>query len=349
MSSEPLYGGETRKAIENFPISGEPVPVAVIHWLARIKGAAAAANADLGQLQAGARAPIAKAAGEVAAGQPRRPLPDRRLPDRLGHLDEHERQRGHRQPRDPDAGRRTRLEAPGPSQRSRQPRPVHQRRVPDRDPHRRRSRRSATRCCPRCARCDAALSRRAKSSTTSSRLAARTSRTPTPIRLGQEFGGYAATDRTVDRARRGGDAAALARSRSAARRSAPASTRIPSSRPSRDRAAERAETALPHLARPSNHFEAQGSSTTRSSSLRRAAAIAVSMYKIANDIRWLGSGPRAGIGELDLPELQPGSSIMPGKVNPVIAESIMRSCAQVIGNDADDHVRRQLPATSSST
>jgi fumarate hydratase class II len=62
--------------------------------------------------------------------------------------------------------------------------------------------------------------------------------------------------------------------------------------------------------------------------------IAVSLYKIANDVRWLGSGPRAGLGEISLPEVQPGSSIMPGKVNPVIAESLLQAVAQVIGNDA---------------
>ena len=60
----------------------------------------------------------------------------------------------------------------------------------------------------------------------------------------------------------------------------------------------------------------------------------MSLYKIANDVRFLGSGPRAGIGELNLPEAQPGSSIMPGKVNPVICESVLMACAQVIGNDA---------------
>ena len=60
----------------------------------------------------------------------------------------------------------------------------------------------------------------------------------------------------------------------------------------------------------------------------------MTLFKIANDIRWLGSGPRAGLGELALPEVQPGSSIMPGKVNPVIAEALIQVCAQVIGNDA---------------
>src|ERR1700680_190938 len=62
--------------------------------------------------------------------------------------------------------------------------------------------------------------------------------------------------------------------------------------------------------------------------------VAVSLLKIANDLRWMGSGPRAGLGELDVPAVQPGSSIMPGKVNPVIAESLTRGCARVIGNDA---------------
>jgi fumarate hydratase class II len=83
-----------------------------------------------------------------------------------------------------------------------------------------------------------------------------------------------------------------------------------------------------------NHFQAQNTIDgvlQASASLR---TIAVSLQKVANDIRWLGSGPRAGIGELALPEVQPGSSIMPGKVNPVIAESLLQVCAQVIGNDA---------------
>ena len=82
-----------------------------------------------------------------------------------------------------------------------------------------------------------------------------------------------------------------------------------------------------------NHFQAQNTLDgvlQASASLR---TVAVSLQKIANDIRWLGSGPRAGIGELALPEVQPGSSIMPGKVNPVIAESVLQVCAQVIGND----------------
>ena len=81
-----------------------------------------------------------------------------------------------------------------------------------------------------------------------------------------------------------------------------------------------------------NHFQAQSTLDNIVETSGVLNTIAVSMMKIANDIRWLGSGPRAGIGELDLPAVQPGSSIMPGKVNPVIAESVCMVCAQVMGN-----------------
>ena len=82
-----------------------------------------------------------------------------------------------------------------------------------------------------------------------------------------------------------------------------------------------------------NHFEAQSTQDSVVEASGELRTIAVSLMKIANDIRWLGSGPRCGLGEINLPETQPGSSIMPGKVNPVIAESVTMVCAQVIGND----------------
>jgi fumarate hydratase class II len=88
------------------------------------------------------------------------------------------------------------------------------------------------------------------------------------------------------------------------------------------------------LSETSNHFQAQSTLDAAVSASGELKSIAVGMLKIANDVRWLGSGPRAGIGEIALPEVQPGSSIMPGKVNPVIAESVAMVSAQVIGNDA---------------
>ena len=117
-----LYGGETKKAVDNFPISGETVPASVIHWLGRIKGAAARANAELGKLDPELADAIAARRRRGGRRRPRRAVPDRRLPDRLGDLVEHERQRGHGR-----AGRRWRAR-----QRPRQHGPVLQRRVPQR-------------------------------------------------------------------------------------------------------------------------------------------------------------------------------------------------------------------------
>ena len=92
------------------------------------------------------------------------------------------------------------------------------------------------------------------------------------------------------------------------------------------------ETGFP-LTEARNHFEAQGAQDALVEASGAMKTVAVSVTKIANDIRWLGSGPRCGLGEIRLPETQPGSSIMPGKVNPVICESVLQVAAQVIGND----------------
>src|ERR1700685_3048329 len=94
-----------------------------------------------------------------------------------------------------------------------------------------------------------------------------------------------------------------------------------------------ARTGLP-FREASNHFEAQAGKDAVSFLSGALKTYAIALTKIANDIRWLGSGPRCGLGELKVPETQPGSSIMPGKVNPVIAESLLMACAQVIGYDA---------------
>jgi fumarate hydratase class II len=93
-----------------------------------------------------------------------------------------------------------------------------------------------------------------------------------------------------------------------------------------------AETQIPFYESPS-HFESQGAMDTAVEASAILKTIAVGLMKISNDIRWLASGPRCGLGEINLPSLQPGSSIMPGKVNPVIPETMIQVCAQVIGND----------------
>jgi fumarate hydratase class II len=93
------------------------------------------------------------------------------------------------------------------------------------------------------------------------------------------------------------------------------------------------DTELP-LSEAANHFEAAGSRDALVEASGALRVVAVSLYKMCNDLRWMGSGPVAGLGEISIPDLQPGSSIMPGKVNPVICEAVCQVCTQVIGNDA---------------
>ncbi len=153
----------------------------------------------------------------------------------------------------------------------------------------------------------------------------------TPIRLGQEFLGYKGQiERAIERLK-----TAQNRLSSVALGGTAVGTGI-------NTAPGHAKNVLEKLSKhigftvteTTNHFQAQNTLDEIVESSGILKTIAVSLLKIGNDIRWLGSGPRAGIGELDLPEVQPGSSIMPGKVNPVIAESLCMVAAQIIGNDA---------------
>lgn len=153
----------------------------------------------------------------------------------------------------------------------------------------------------------------------------------TPIRLGQEFSGYQGQ---IERARQ-----RITAARKRLAEVALGGTAVGTGINTRENFAKEVLRLLSKrvgikLRETSNHFQAQSTLDEVvfcSGTLRTAA---VSLMKIANDIRWLGSGPRAGLGELQLPEVQPGSSIMPGKVNPVIPEAVCQVAAQVIGNDA---------------
>jgi fumarate hydratase class II len=152
----------------------------------------------------------------------------------------------------------------------------------------------------------------------------------TPIRLGQEFRGYAGQ---VERALRRLERAATDLEEVALGGTA-VGTGLNTHPSFAARVCERLSAATGLAVRETdNHFQAQNSldAVVGCSGALRAAAIA--LFKIANDISWLGSGPRAGLGELALPEVQPGSSIMPGKVNPVVPEALIQVCSQVIGND----------------
>jgi fumarate hydratase class II len=153
----------------------------------------------------------------------------------------------------------------------------------------------------------------------------------TPVTLGQEFGGYAAQVRHgVERLH-----ATLPRVAELPLGGTAVGTGInsPPGFGGRVIAEVASTTALP-LTEARDHFEAQGARDALVELSGQMRTIAVGLTKICNDLRWMGSGPRAGLGEINLPDLQPGSSIMPGKVNPVIPEAALMVCAQVVGNDA---------------
>ena len=152
----------------------------------------------------------------------------------------------------------------------------------------------------------------------------------TPVRLGQEFEGYAGQiERGIDRLR-----ASLDRISEVALGGTAVGTGVNTHPEFAKLVCDKLTEINGFMVRETtNHFQAQSSLDTIVECSGALKTIAVSLMKIANDIRWLGSGPRAGIGEIELPAVQPGSSIMPGKVNPVIPESVCQVAAQVIGND----------------
>ena len=153
----------------------------------------------------------------------------------------------------------------------------------------------------------------------------------TPVTFGQEFAGYAAQVRYgIERVK-----AALPRVAEVPQGGTATGTGIntPKGFPQTVIALLAKETGLP-ITEARDHFEAQGARDALVEASGALKVIAVSLTKINNDLRWMGSGPNTGIGELNIPDLQPGSSIMPGKVNPVIPEAVLMVCARVIGNDS---------------
>jgi fumarate hydratase class II len=153
----------------------------------------------------------------------------------------------------------------------------------------------------------------------------------TPVTLGQEFGGYATQIRyAIERVQ-----STIGRVSEVPLGGTAVGTGIntPKGFPQEVIRLLADETKLP-ITEARDHFEAQGARDALVEGMGALRVLAVSLTKINNDLRWMGSGPNAGLGELHIPDLQPGSSIMPGKVNPVIPEAVMMVCARVIGNDA---------------
>ncbi len=153
----------------------------------------------------------------------------------------------------------------------------------------------------------------------------------TPVRLGQEFSGYAGQAAySVARARRAQDALA-----EVALGGTAVGTGVNTHPEFSERTCARlGEMTGVSIRETSNHFQAQSALDGIVEASGQLKTVAISLHKIANDIRFLGCGPRAGLGEINVPEVQPGSSIMPGKVNPVISESVIQVAAHVVGNDA---------------
>jgi fumarate hydratase, class II len=319
-NTQELWGGETAKAMDNFPISGETVPVSVIRWLARLKGAAAAVNAELGLLDKRRAGRIEKAAAEIAAGRH-----DAQFPIDVFQT---------------GSGTSTNMNANeviatlagsavhandhvnmGQSSNDVFPSAVHLAALDV----------ACNQLLPALKQLERAFAKKAKSFDNVVKAGRTHLMDAVPVTLGQEFAGYAAQ-------------VALAQERVQAAlvhvgQIPLGGTATGTGLNTHPRFAEKVrarlkrESGLKQIAPPLDPFEAQANRDALVELSGALKVVAVSLTKIAGDLALMGSGPRAGIGELLLPELQKGSSIMPGKVNPVIPEVVLQVCAQVIGND----------------
>jgi fumarate hydratase, class II len=314
-----LYGGETKKAVANFPISGETVPPSVIHWLGRIKGAAARVNADLGKLDGKVAGAIAAAADEVAQG-----THDNQFP-----IDVFQTGSGTSTNTNAneviaalagDAAHPNDHVNMGQSSNDVFPSAVHLAALDG----------ATNELLPALKQLERSLARKAKRFENLVKSGRTHLMDAVPVTLGQEFGGYA----TQVRLGQERVTAALEHVRQIPLGGTATGTGLNT----HPKFAERVRRELTRetklkIAPPADPFEAQGSRDALVELSGALKVVAVSLTKIAQDLALMGSGPRAGIGEIYLPELQKGSSIMPGKVNPVVPEVVLQVAAQVIGND----------------
>ncbi len=318
------WQAQTQRAVENFPISGTTVERSLLAALAAIKAAAAAENARLGILEAPVAEAIAAAASEVVAGRF-----DDQFPIDVFQT---------------GSGTSTNMnmnEVLATLATERLGRPVHpndhvnaSQSSNDTFPsaiHVAATSEITRRLIPALEALSGAL--RAKSEEWKGVV--KSGRThlmdATPVTLGQEMGGYAtAVERGVERLR-----AALPRVGELPLGGTAVGTGINAPEGFAAAVIRRLSDQLDlPLTEARDHFEAQGARDALVEASGVARTIAVSLYKCATDLRWMGSGPRTGLAEIRIPDLQPGSSIMPGKVNPVIPEAVSQVVAQVIGNDA---------------
>ena len=315
-----LWGGETEKAVGNFPVSGEPIPVPVARWLGRIKAAAARVNADLELLDRDRAERIAAAADRVAAGEFDDQFPIDVFQTGSGTSSNMNANEVIAALAGEDVHANDHVNM-GQSSNDVFPSAVHLAALGE----------IADDLLPALERLAASLESKAGEFADVVKSGRTHWMDAVPVTLGQEFAGYAAQVRE-----------GIARVQDAM----PRLGRIPlggtatgtglNTHPefaARVREYLSTDTGLT-ISAPADHFEAQAARDGLVEVSGALKVVAVSLTKIANDLRFMGSGPRAGLGELFLPELQKGSSIMPGKVNPVIPEVVTQVAAQVIGNDA---------------
>jgi fumarate hydratase, class II len=320
-SDKQLWGGETAKAVENFPISGETVPVSVIHWLARLKGAAAAVNGELGLLSKRSASRIEKAAAEIAAGKH-----DGQFPIDVFQT---------------GSGTSTNMNANevisrlagdgvhpndhvnmGQSSNDVFPSAVHLAALDV----------AQNELLPALKQLERSFSKKAKSFHNVVKAGRTHLMDAVPVTLGQEFSGYAAQLALGQERVQGAlvHVGQIPLGGTATGNGLNTHPRFAE----KVRARLKKQSGLKQIAAPLDPFEAQANRDALVELSGALKVLAVSLTKIAGDLALMGSGPRAGIGEILLPELQKGSSIMPGKVNPVIPEVVLQVSAQVIGNDA---------------
>jgi fumarate hydratase class II len=322
---EQLWGGETTKAVANFPISGETVPVSVIRWLGQIKGAAARVNCDLGLLEGDLADRIAGAADRVANGEFDDQFPIDVFQTGSGtstNMNANEviatlaNEGEPTQPAHPNDHVNL-----GQSSNDVFPSAVHLAALD----------RAMNKLLPALEQLEASFQAKADEFHDIVKAGRTHLMDAVPVTLGQEFSGYAAQVRLAELRVRN----ALPQVGQIPLGGTATGTGLNTHREfaARVRARLTDATGL-DIRAPQDPFEAQGNRDALVELSGALKVIAVSFTKIANDLALMGSGPRAGIGELLLPELQKGSSIMPGKVNPVIPEVVLQVSAQVIGNDS---------------
>jgi fumarate hydratase class II len=315
-----FWGAETRKAVDNFPVSGEPIPAPVARWLGRIKAAAARVNAELGLLDGDKAERIAAAADRVAEGELDDQFPIDIFQTGSGTSSNMNANEVIATLAGEDVHANDDVNM-GQSSNDVFPTAVHLAALGE----------LTHDLLPALDRLAAALEAKAQEFDDVVKSGRTHLMDAVPVTLGQEFGGYAAQVRQgAERVR-----ATLGRVGQVPLGGTATGTGLNTHPEFAERVRLRLseETGL-QVSPPADPFEAQAARDALVEASGALKTVAVSLTKIANDLRLMGSGPRAGLAEIFLPELQKGSSIMPGKVNPVIPEVVTQVAAQVIGNDA---------------